>query len=70
MKRHFNNTIKKDSAPKWYTEKLLFKMAKNIQIVFGKGTIKGQKRKKTPTLTDMPSRSNKFFQVPSILEGS
>jgi hypothetical protein len=54
MKRHFNNTVEKNSAPKWYTGELLFKMVKNIQIVFGKGAIKGQKRKKTPTLTDMP----------------
>jgi hypothetical protein len=29
-------------------------MVKNIKVVFGKGTIKGQKRKKTPTLTDIP----------------
>jgi hypothetical protein len=27
---------------------------KNIQVVFGKGTLKGQKRKKTPTSTDTP----------------
>jgi hypothetical protein len=54
MKRHFNNMVEKNSAPKWYTGELLFKMVKNIQIVFGKGAIKGQKRKKTPTLTDMP----------------
>jgi hypothetical protein len=30
MKRHFNNTIEKDSAPKWYIAKLLFEMVKNI----------------------------------------
>jgi hypothetical protein len=41
MKRHFDNTIDKDSAPKWYTEKLLFEMVKNIQVVSGKGTLKG-----------------------------
>jgi hypothetical protein len=41
MKRHFDNTIDKDSAPKWYTEKLLFDMVKNIQVVSGKGTLKG-----------------------------
>jgi hypothetical protein len=29
-------------------------MVKNIEVVFGKGTVKGQKRKKTPTLTDIP----------------
>jgi hypothetical protein len=38
MKRHFDNTTEKDSAPKWYTGKLLFKMVKNIQVVSGKGT--------------------------------
>jgi hypothetical protein len=31
---------------KWYTRKLLFEMVKNIQVVFGKGTVKGKKRKK------------------------
>jgi hypothetical protein len=41
MKRHFDNTVEKDSAPKWYTGKLLFEMVKNIQVVFGKGTVKG-----------------------------
>jgi hypothetical protein len=49
MKIYFDNTVKKYSALKLYTEKLLFEMVKNIQVVFGKGTIKGQKRKKTPT---------------------
>jgi hypothetical protein len=29
-------------------------MVKNIEVVFGKGIIKGQKRKKTITLTDIP----------------
>jgi hypothetical protein len=47
MKRHFDNTVEKDSVPKWYTEKLLFEMVKSIQVVFGKGTVNGQKRKKT-----------------------
>jgi hypothetical protein len=41
MKRHFDNTIEKDSAPKQYTRKLLFEMVENIQVVFGKGIIKG-----------------------------
>jgi hypothetical protein len=56
MKRHFDNAIEKDSAPKWYTGKLLFEMVKNIQVVFEKGTIKGQKRKKTSiwVATDSP----------------
>jgi hypothetical protein len=40
MKRYFNNTVEKDSAPKWYTEKLLFEMVKNIQVVFGMKTVK------------------------------
>jgi hypothetical protein len=72
MKRHFNNTIEKDSAPKWYTRKLLFEMVKNIQVVFGKGTIKGQKRKKTPTLTHIYTfqEAINFFQIPSILKES
>jgi hypothetical protein len=61
MKRHFDNTVEKDSAPKWYTGKLLFEMVKNIQVVFGKGIVKGQKRKKTSTSTDMLSRSNQYF---------
>jgi hypothetical protein len=29
-------------------------MVKNIKVVFGKETVMGQKRKKTPTLTDIP----------------
>jgi hypothetical protein len=41
MKRHFDNTIEKHSVPKRYTGKLLFEIVKNIQVVFGKGTIKG-----------------------------
>jgi hypothetical protein len=39
MKRHFDNMVEKDSALKQYTGKLLFEMVKNIQVVFGKGTI-------------------------------
>jgi hypothetical protein len=44
IKRHFDNTVEKYSALKWYIRKLLFEMVKNIQVVFGKGTVKGQKR--------------------------
>jgi hypothetical protein len=61
MKRHFNNTDEKDSVSKWYTGKLLFEMVKNIQVVFGKGTVKRQKRKKTSTSTDMPFKKQSFF---------
>jgi hypothetical protein len=61
MKRHFNNTVEKDSAPKRYTGKLLFEMVKNIQVVFGKGTVKGQKRNKTSTSTDMPFKEQSIF---------
>jgi hypothetical protein len=53
MKSHFDNTVEKDSAPKQYTEKLVFEMVKNIEVVFEKGIVKGQKRKKTPTSTDI-----------------
>jgi hypothetical protein len=53
MKSHFDNTVEKDSALKQYTGKLVFEMVKNIKVVFGKGTVKGQKRKKTPTPTDI-----------------
>jgi hypothetical protein len=61
MKRHFDNMVEKNSALKWYTRKLLFEMVKNIQVVFGKGTTKGQKRKKTPTSTDMPFKKQSIF---------
>jgi hypothetical protein len=45
-------------------------MVKNIKVIFRKGTVKGQKRKKIPTLTDIPfNKQSIFFQVPSILEG-
>jgi hypothetical protein len=68
MKRHFDNTVEKDSAPKWYTRKLLFEMLKNIQVVFVKVTVMGQKRNKTPTLTDMPlkKQSNFFMYLPYL----
>jgi hypothetical protein len=36
-------------------------MVKNIEVVFGKGTVKGQKRKKTLTLTDIPFKKQSFF---------
>jgi hypothetical protein len=36
-------------------------MVKNIEVVFGKGTVKGQKRKKTPTLTDIPFKKQSIF---------
>jgi hypothetical protein len=41
MKRHFDNMVEKDSALKWYNGELLFEMVKNIQVVFGKGIVKG-----------------------------
>jgi hypothetical protein len=61
MKMHFDNIVEKDSAPKYYTRKLVFEMVMNIEVVFGKGTVKGQKRKKTPTLTDIPFKKQSFF---------
>jgi hypothetical protein len=36
-------------------------MVKNIQVVFGKGTVMGQKRKKTPTSTGMPFKKQSIF---------
>jgi UTP:GlnB (protein PII) uridylyltransferase len=36
-------------------------MVKNIEVVFGKGTVKGQKRKKTLTLTDTPFKKQSIF---------
>jgi hypothetical protein len=41
MKMHFDNTVEKDSTPKQYTGKLVFEMVKNIEVVFGKGTVRG-----------------------------
>jgi hypothetical protein len=61
MKRHFYNTVDKDSAPKRYTRKLLFEMVKNIQIVFTNGTVKGQKRKKTLTSTHIHFKKQSIF---------
>jgi hypothetical protein len=57
----FDNTVKKDSTLKQYTGKLVFEMVKNIKVVFGKGIVKGQKRKKTPTLTDIPFKKQSIF---------
>jgi hypothetical protein len=61
MKMHFDNTLKKDSALKQYTGKLVFEMVKNIEVVFGKRIVKGQKRKKTPPLTDIPFKKQSIF---------
>jgi hypothetical protein len=36
-------------------------MVKNIEIVFEKGIVKGQKRKKTSTLTDIPFKKQSIF---------
>jgi hypothetical protein len=36
-------------------------MVKNIEVVFEKGIVKGQKRKKTPTLTDIPFKKQSIF---------
>jgi hypothetical protein len=36
-------------------------MVKNIEVVFRKGTIKGQKRKETPTLTNIPFKNQSKF---------
>jgi hypothetical protein len=36
-------------------------MVKNIEVVFEKGTVKGQKRKKTPTLTNIPFKKQSIF---------
>jgi hypothetical protein len=47
-------------------------MVKNIEVVFGKGIVNGQKRKKTPTPTptDIPFKKQSFFfHVPYIVEG-
>jgi hypothetical protein len=60
MKMHFNNTVEKDSAPKQDTVKVVFEMVKN-KVAFGKGTVNGQKRKKTPTLTDIPFKKQSIF---------
>jgi hypothetical protein len=61
MKRHFDNTVEKDSAPKRYTEIFLFEMVKNIQVVFGKGTVNEHNRKKTPTSTGIPFNKQSIF---------
>jgi hypothetical protein len=36
-------------------------MVKNIEVVFEKGTVKKQKRKKIPTLTDIPLKKQLIF---------
>jgi hypothetical protein len=61
IKMYFDNTVEKDSAPKQYTGKLVFKIVKNIEVVFRKGIVKGQKRKKTLTLTDIPFKKQSIF---------
>jgi hypothetical protein len=58
---HFDNTAEKDSTLKQYTGKLILEMVKNIEVVFGKGTVKGEKRKKTLALTDIPFKKQSIF---------
>jgi hypothetical protein len=36
-------------------------MVKNIEVVFGKGTVKKQKRKKTSTLTNIRFKKQSIF---------
>jgi hypothetical protein len=36
-------------------------MVKNIEVIFRNGTVKGQKRKKTPTLTNIPFKKQSIF---------
>jgi hypothetical protein len=36
-------------------------MVNNIEVVFVKGTVKGQKRKKTPTPTGIPFKKQSIF---------
>jgi hypothetical protein len=69
IKMHFDNTIEKDSAPKQYTEKLVFEMVKNIELVFGKGTVKGQKRENSNSDRHTFQEAINFFQIPSLLKG-
>jgi hypothetical protein len=63
MKSHFDNTVEKDSTMKQYTGKLVFEMVKNIEVVYGMGIVKGQKRKKTSTLTDIPFKKQSIFSM-------
>jgi hypothetical protein len=62
-------TLLRKIVPQNSILEILFEMVKNIEVVFGKGRVKGQKRKKTPTLTDIPFKKQSIF-LPSILEGS
>jgi hypothetical protein len=43
-------------------------MVKNIEVVFEKGTVKGQKRTKTPTLTDIPFKKQSIFSATFLTE--
>jgi hypothetical protein len=36
-------------------------MVKNIEVVFGKGIVKGQKRKRNPTPIDIPFKKQSIF---------
>jgi hypothetical protein len=70
MKMHFDNTIEKDSALKQYTGKLVFEMVKNIEVVFGKGIVKGQKKENSNSDRHTFQEAINFFQVPSLLKRS
>jgi hypothetical protein len=60
LKRHFDNTVEKDSVPKRYTGKLLFEMVKNIQVVFEKGTERDKRERKLQLRLTLLSKSNQF----------
>jgi hypothetical protein len=53
--------LRKIVPQKQYIGKLVVEMVKNIEVVFGKGIVKGHKRKKTPTLTDTPFKKQSIF---------
>jgi hypothetical protein len=50
MKRHFDNTIEKDSAPKWYTEKTSIWNGKEHSNCIWKGNSKGIEDKENSNL--------------------
>jgi hypothetical protein len=43
-------------------------MVKNIELIFRKGIVKGQKRKKTPILTDIPFKKQSIFSSTFLTE--
>jgi hypothetical protein len=61
MKSHFDNTVKKDSALKHYTRKLVFENGEEYWSCIWKGNSKGTEEKETPIPTNIAFKKQSIF---------